>query len=170
MSKPTVYCNADVCGNWRELDEVHHRDYGPNYKPIGNTGQYRGRCSMIPFFDYVRVRSSGGTEQEVGVCGSYNSNGDFSVVKDIRQLINDPAWNIDGAKLTFDGNCNVRPCLYNDAEHNSCIKQHDELDRYVDVKTLRNRNNKKEMAVCNSFSNRGIKGHIDMTKFGFATD
>lgn len=167
-----IYCNADKCDFWVELDEVHERDYGPNYTPIGNMHEYRGKCSLKEIFvENIRTRSALGYEKEVALCSNYEVDG-VVIDEAVVTLMNDDDSThevvISGAHL-YDNYCDVRPCLYNNAENDSCMKHLSDADTYVDMRNLANGNEKVTLPVCTSYSDRRIKGHIDLTRLDYPT-
>ena len=157
-----IYCNVSECSKWKKLDEPHERDYGLGHTPIGDMNVYKGECGLPPSwvqFDYVDT-STLNYKKKMIVCGDYRTEEDANAsVNKIRKLLRKPDWDV----TNLDGHCNARPCLYNDAETDSCMKWNE--TRYVDKRLARNGNESTELPICTSYSDREIKGHIDLTRF-----
>ena len=167
-----VYCNVSDCPLWEELDKPHIRNYGLSYQPIGNMAIYKGRCSVKQVvFSHMNVRSAAGYEKIVNLCAWYNEPNEDSTNRldqKILQASNNEEWQAD----SVDGlhPCNVRQCLYNDAEISRCMRTTENEPIYVDKRLIKDGNDSTEAAVCTSFSNRIIKGHIDITKLAYPTN
>ena len=159
MSK--VYCNVSECTNWKKLGKTHERDYGPGYTPIGDMAEYKGECGVRPEwlqYDYFEAGTLN-YSKKMAVCGHYQSSENSLYGEDLIESLTDGKWQV----TNDNGQCNARPCLFNDATNDSCMKA--KGDRYVDKRLTRHGNNSEELPVCTSYSDREIKGHIDLTRF-----
>ena len=140
----TVYCNIKECVNNEELSDPHQRNYGINYTPIGNSGQYTGKCSLPVFNMRATTVHTFQTKHIIPECANYSESTDSNIEK--------PEFSSG----------NEKRCLHFH-EEKGCVAT---PDLYVDWITVVNLGDKTRYPKCDSFSNRGIKGHIDWSKSG----
>ena len=134
-----IYCNINECKNWLPLQEVHLMKNKPGFKPIGKTGEYRGRCS----FSAIKINSTTAkglhTKQILAVCGSYNTN----------------------SPKTFK--CDESRCLHH-IDGNLCDKIRYEEDLYIDKTTAFIGAEKTEVPRCKVFAHRWRENAFDWGK------
>ena len=140
----TVYCNIKECVNNEELPDPHQRSYGRSYTPIGDSGQYTGKCSLPVFNVKATTVHTFQTKHIIPECANYSESTDSNIEK------------------SEFSSCNEKRCLHFH-EEKGCVAT---PDLYVDWITVVNLGDKTRYPKCNSFSNRGISGHIDWSKSG----
>ena len=153
----TTYCNINECVFNRELPEPHQRSYGYNYTPIGTMGQYSGKCGLSVFTVEASTVKTHQASYIIPECTSFSDSTDAFSSSNAVTTFEKPS-NEDTQVL-----CNETRCLHYSHETDGCVAP---IDWYVSWFTVNNLGDKTKYAKCESFSNRGIKGHIDFSRSG----
>ena len=140
----TVYCNINECVFNQLLEEPHQRQYGKGYTPIGTMGQYSGTCSRKTFHIESATIHTSQTKHILPQCASFSTD------------------EADMAEEDIVSSCNERRCLHFDKEKGCVIPS----DIYVAWQNVYHLGEVSRYPKCDSFSNRGISGHIDFSKSG----
>ena len=153
----TTYCNINECVFNKELPEPHKRNYGYNYTPIGTMGQYSGKCGLSTFTVKARTVRTSQSRHIIPECVSFSDSVDAFASSSVATTLEKPS-NEDTQVL-----CNEIRCLHYSHETDGCVAP---IDWYVSWHTVNNLGDITKYAKCESFSNRGIKGHIDWSRSG----
>jgi len=141
----TVYCKISECVFNQELDKPHQRIYGRNYTPIGNMGQYSGTCGL----GVLRVRTNtvhtSQTKHVIPECASFSEDETLLTV-----MATEPV-------VSF---CDEKRCLHF-GKGEGCTLPDDVYVAWQEVNFL---GEVSRYPKCDSFSNRGISGHMDFSK------
>jgi len=129
-----IYCNVSSCLNWQKLDNPVSPTKPPGFTPLFEV-TYKGICkSKLMRVERSTNMSTSGIRQKNHVCASYNT------------------YIEDGSGIV----CIEDRCLYNNSSH-QCMRD----DIYVDMTTIYDGTQKYDAPVCQSFSDKRFKGHID---------
>ena len=139
----TVYCNINECVFNRPLNKSHQRSYGRSYTPIGTMGQYSGTCGLKTFRVKAATVHTSQTKHVLPQCASFTR-----LAK--------------AATENFISSCDERRCLHFDKDKGCIISS----DVYVAWQNVYHLGEVSKYPKCDSFSNRGISGHIDFSKSG----
>ena len=149
----TTYCNINECVFNRELPEPHQRMYGRSYTPIGNMGQYSGICGLSIFNVKATTVTTAQTRHIIPECTSFSTsiNASSSTVTDFQKPSNEDTQVL----------CDEKRCLHYSHETQGCVSP---IDWYVSWLTVNHLGDITKYAKCESFSNRGFKGHMDLSR------
>ena len=147
----TVYCKISECVFNKELEEPHQRQYGRSYTPIGTTGQYSGKCGRKTFHVKAATVHSSQTKHILPQCDSFTTNAADVAMKKRSLAMENPI-----------SSCNEKRCLHFDKKKGCVISS----DIYVAWQSVYHLGELSKYPKCDSFSNRGISGHIDFSKSG----
>ena len=153
----TVYCDISECVFNQDLPEPHQRNYGHSYTPIGNMGQYSGKCGLSTFKVESKTVHTSQTRHIIPECVNFSeSNAAFSSSSAVTTFEKPSS---DSTEVL----CDEKRCLHYSHETEGCVSP---IDWYVSWHTVNNLGDKTKYAKCESFSNRGISGHIDFSRSG----
>ena len=153
----TVYCDISECVFNRELPEPHQRSYGRSYTPIGTMGQYSGKCGLSVFTVKARTVRTSQSRHIIPECTSFSTSHTSFSSPDAVTTFEQPS-NEDVQIV-----CDEKRCLHYSHETDGCVSP---IDWYVSWHTVNNLGDITKYAKCDSFSNRGISGHIDFSRSG----
>lgn len=153
----TVYCDISECVFNKELPEPHQRSYGYNYTPIGTMGQYSGRCGLSTFKVESKTVHTSQTIHIIPECTNFSTSTDAFSSSNAATTFEKPSN--DDVQIV----CDEKRCLHYSYETQGCVSP---IDWYVSWTTINNLGDVTKYAKCESFSNRGVKGHIDWSRSG----
>ena len=139
-----VYCNISECVFNKPLEKPHQRSYGRSYTPIGTTGQYSGTCGRKTFQVKAATVHTSQTKHILPQCASFT-----------RLAIKTTTENLVSS-------CSESRCLHFDKDEGCLLPS----DIYVAWQNVYHLGELTKYPKCDSFSNRGISGHIDFSKSG----
>ena len=140
----TVYCSISECVFNQPLEESHQRSYGKSYTPIGTMGQYSGTCGRKTFQVEAATVHTSQTKHILPQCANFTRLATKAVTENLVS------------------SCNEKRCLHFDKDEGCLIPS----DIYVAWQNVYHLGELTKYPKCDSFSNRGISGHIDFSKSG----
>ena len=142
----TVYGKISECVFNEELEKPHQRSYGKGYVPIGTMGQYSGKCTL----GVLRVRAN-----------TVHTNQTKHIMPECTSFSEDETLLTAVAEEPIISFCNEKRCLHFEEDKGGCTIPDNVYVAWQDVYYLGERT---KYPKCDSFSNRGIAGHIDFSK------
>lgn len=165
MGEQKVYCNVTKCFFNQPLEEPHTKKGRPGFTPIGGTDKYVGICGRSgPEIRYKVFRSPTDLKQRVAYCDSFVT-GDSVIY--LKSMDGGVTWGPEEIK-SESFVCRVFDCAYNTSpgrgEFGQCRKLDEGQPIYVDLITVFDGNEKKQVARCSSEAKRFFEGHVDWAK------
>lgn len=120
-------------------------------------GQYSGMCGLSVFDVKATTVRTSQSLHIIPECVSFSDSVDAFASSSVATTLEKPS-NEDTQVL-----CDETRCLHYSHETQGCVSP---IDWYVSWHTVNSLGDKTKYAKCESFSNRGIKGHIDWSRSG----